>query len=154
MTHPAFPPVPRIGTPAALRRELVWCEGERHTLYTDAGGNLTGGIGWNFSANGIPDWAIEGLYRQAVNGAIDALDRNASWWRFLDQVRQRAMVNLCFNLGWGGLSGFHDFLAAMQAENWQAAGRALMASEWWHQVGRRGPFIRAMVETGASAGDL
>lgn len=148
MQIPQLPEWMNQGYERDLYAEMVWCEGKKSKIYTDSRGNVTGGIGWNFTANGIPDWVIQGLFNQAINEAASSLTQNTSWWRFLDPVRQRAVLNLCFNLGWPRLSKFVHFLEAMSNRQWKRAGAELVNSEWWNEVGKRGPFIRHMIETG------
>lgn len=131
-----------------LRDLMVWSEGDEDHLYRDTKGNWTGGIGWNFSARGLPGWAISGLYWQAINEAVADLDAHIPWWRGLDDVRQRALINLCFNMGWPRLSGFVHMLGALRQHDFAEAGRQLIDSDWWNEVGRRGPVIRDMIETG------
>ena len=136
----------------ALRAQLIWCEGLTRVPYRDTAGFLTVGVGWNLSANGLPDWAIDGLYDQAVAAARSSLDRVTPWWKGLDPVRGRAMVNLMYNMGATKLLAFRDFLAAMQVGAWDKAANALEASAWWGEVGKRGPMVRQMIVSGVDPG--
>ena len=83
------------------------------------------------------------LLRNDIIECLAALDAHVSWWRALPAAKQRVMINLVFNMGWGGVSGFRKFLAAMQAHDWQSAANELMSSQWWRQVGLRGPRVVA-----------
>lgn len=130
-----------------LRAQLAYIEGDVHDIYRDEFGNLTGGIGWNFTANGIPDAVIDLLYSISIDQADAVLDQIAPWWRGLDPVRRRAMQNLAFNLG-HRLGEFHEFLSSMHKKAWGDAAVDLVHSLWWRQVGRRGPFVRGMILTG------
>lgn len=56
------------------------------------------------------------------------LDRHTPWWRQLDDVRQDVLVNMCFNLGWTKLSGFHRMLEAIDAHNYGKAADEILAS--------------------------
>lgn len=144
----AAPAAPTFDGDTALLGQLVSCEGLCTALYRDGGGKMTGGIGWNFDANGIPPWAVLGLYNQAVAAARHALDVDAPWWRGLDPVRQRALINFAFNVGEGGLKNWPHFLACMEARDWAGARSQLMSTPWWDEVGHRGPMLASMIMTG------
>ena len=68
-----------------------------------------------------------------------------SWWRNLDDERQRVMANMCFNLGYPRLSKFVKFLAAMQEEDWSKAGEEMLDSKWATQVGNRAQRLKDKV---------
>jgi len=70
------------------------------------------------------------------------------WYHALNEVRQAAIIDLLFNLGLVRFRKFVRFIASMNDQNWLSAGQELAASAWWLQVGRRGPRIRSMIETG------
>jgi hypothetical protein len=79
----------------------------------------------------------------------------ATWcWRIaLTPVRQRALINLCQNMGDHGLDEFVQFRAALEAQNYAEAGAQLEASRWWGQVGVRGPRVQHMIVTGTVPSD-
>jgi lysozyme len=72
---------------------------------------------------------------------LATLNAAIPWWGSLPDQAQRVMANLCFNMGWKTLATFRQFLAAMQAHDWQRAAQELKNSKWWGQVGERGPRI-------------
>ena len=76
------------------------------------------------------------------------LDARLPWWRELDEVRQRVLVNMAFNLGVGGLLGFRSTLAAVKARRWADAARGMLASKWASQVGKRAERLAEMMRTG------
>lgn len=141
-----------------LTLELIADEGKRTRAYADTKGLLTIGIGHNISARpltplevalfktgtiptdrDITDQEIMLLFQTDVGIAIDVLDGHAAWFRNLPQPQQRVMINLEFNMGWGKLALFRKFLAAMEVSDWTAAGDELKDSNWYKQVGLRGP---------------
>lgn len=146
-----------------LTLELIADEGKRSSIYVDTEGHASVGIGHNigarsltpvevalFKSGTIPhrtltDQEIMALFYTDVGICVDALDLNAAWFRTLPEARQRVMINLTFNLGWHGLAQFRRFLAAMQIADWAEAGRQLVDSHWYHQVGLRGPRMVARV---------
>jgi hypothetical protein len=68
-------------------------------------------------------------------------------------VRQRALINLVFNMGDHGLDEFVQFRAALQAQNYAEAGAQLEASRWWSEVGARGPRVQWMIVHGTVPSD-
>lgn len=134
-----------------LYRELIRDEGKRLTPYQDSLGYWTVGIG-HLLQPGEPRTPItEAQCRDYWIGDVaDAearLNAILPGWRNLSEVRQRAMVNLSFNLGWK-LAGFKRFLAAMEREDYVSAGQHLGDSLWARQVKLRAPRIIHMIKTG------
>jgi lysozyme len=129
---------------AELRRD----EGVKLKPYRDTVGKLTLGVGRNLDDVGISDDEASALLSNDIDRACRALDLNLSWWRNLDSVRQRVLVNMCFNLGIVALLGFKDTLAAVQSGNWQAAHDGMLASKWAQQVGARATRLALMMFTG------
>lgn len=131
--------------------ELVRDEGLRLRIYPDTKGIPTIGIGRNL-LKGI---SREEAYHLANNDIEDAsadLDRAIPWWSKLDEVRQRALVNLCFNMGIARLLGFHKMLAALQSADFAAAARELLDSTWKIDVGpERSGRIHEMILNGGAA---
>lgn len=147
----------------ALRAELIRDEGRRLWAYLDSMNNWTIGIGHlltgdeltayvqnNRAFRKMTDTECDGIFRADVSDAEAKLTRILPSWRTLDDVRQRALVNLTFNLG-GRLRTFTRFLDAVDEGDWPRAGRELQDSKWWGQVGDRAPRIQRMIVTGKVA---
>lgn len=140
-------------------RQLIGDEGERFFVYDDATGlpiragshvigNPTVGIGRNLAVNGLSTAESAYLCQDDVAACAARLDLQIPWWRNLSPVRQAQMINLDFNMGWGRLVGFHNFLGAMQRGDWTSAAAELKNSVWWGQVGKRGPEIAERILAG------
>ena len=129
---------------ADLRRD----ESLKNKPYRDTVGKTTIGIGRNLDDVGISDDEALTLCRNDISRAMADLDRNAPWWRSLSEARQRALANMCFNMGWGRLSGFVRLLAALQAGDWATAKNEALTSKWAAQVGNRASRIALMFEEG------
>lgn len=134
-----------------LRQELIRDEGLRLEAYRDTLGYLTIGVG-----HLIPSG--QSVMSITQGQAMEWLDRDigtAEWqltqiypqWRTLDAVRQRALLNLTFNLGMK-LAQFRNFLAALDRKDWVKAGQQLEQSRWYRQVKLRGPRIVYTIKTG------
>lgn len=147
-----------------LAKQLGLEEADRHYVYDDATGkpllpgmkligNATIGIGHNLNGKGISAAVCNELFHEDVADAMTYLATLWPEWSALDDVRQRVMVDLAFNLE-HRLAGFVDFLSAMKAGNWNAAASALQDSLWYKQVGTRGSRLVHMILTGTDPADL
>lgn len=149
---------------AALKRELIRDEGQRMKPYRDSLGNWTVGVGHLLVGNGLQRFvdAATGKPRRTLTEAecgdmligdiVDAehgLNRILPGWRDLDDVRQRALLNLSFNLG-PRLGKFVGFLRCVEDRQWDEAAKHLKNSRWWGQVKSRGPRIAHMIATGTA----
>lgn len=133
-----------------LKAELTNDEGIRLDVYKDSLGYLTVGIGHNLSIRQSA-FTVDALYQNDINGCEASLDVHFPWWRSLDPVRQRVMMNMVFNLGSAGLSTFTHTLAAIQSGNYEAAAQGMLTSTWARQVGARATRLAAMMRSGAVA---
>lgn len=155
-----------------MESELVRDEGERFRVYRDTVGKRSVGVGRNLDdvgirqseaaelgitlasvlANGITKPQSRVMLGNDIDEAEHDLDRNLAWWRTLDPVRQRVILNMAFNMGakaWGkGLLSFRNTLASIERHDWTAAVAGMKASKWYGQVGDRGKRLVAMMETG------
>ena len=135
--------------------ELERDEGRRYVPYSDTRGFQTVGIGHNL-ASPIPsawiypltDDEIDQLLDHDLSITIAALDLHIGWWRTLDEVRQRCVCNIAFNLGVGSLMGFHDALADLKAGNFINASQEFQDSDWYKEVGDRAVRICQAIKTG------
>lgn len=135
---------------AALKAELALDEKRSKSIYTDTVGKVSGGIGRNLTDNGFRDNEIDLMYENDRLTAEAFLDRNLSWWRSLDPVRQRVLMNMAFNMN-SRLLGFKNALAAMQAHDWSNASAEMLDSTWARQVGARAVRLANMMFTGSSS---
>lgn len=149
---------------AALERELARDEGVRFTIYVDTTGNPTVGIGHNLNAGPLPNQTypmtqaqVDALFASDVASTVQKLDTYLPWWRTLDDVRQRVIINMTFNLGIGrpgagtGLLGFPNTLAMIKGGDYSAASGAMLQSLWARQVGARADRLAAMMKTGTAS---
>jgi lysozyme len=123
-------------------------EGLRLKPYRCTSGCLSIGYGRNLQDNGIRLGEAEQLLINDVKGAIDDLDRSLPWWRDRSPWQQRALIQLCFNMGIRRLLGFQRMLAALQAGNGAEAATEVLASKWAGQVGERADRIATLLRRG------
>ena len=142
-----------------LRNQLMIEEGLRLMPYDDATGfpvskgkpvrgNLTIGIGRNLDGNPLTTKECDAIghngrsepitYMQAIMlldhdiaSCCCALDDNIPWWKHLDEVRARVLVDLCFNMGIAKLLGFKKFLSSLRLGAYEQAAAELKNSLWY-----------------------
>jgi lysozyme len=127
-----------------LRRD----EAVRRFPYRDTAGDWTIGVGRNLSSDGLADDEIETLLQNDVKYITETLSARLPWFQNLDAVRQAALVNMGFNLGFNGLERFPKFLAAMAQGDWRAAAYEMQNSAWAVQVKDRATRLEQQILTG------
>lgn len=150
---PKPPPAPIVDHDARLIEQLRLHEGERRKPYRDTVGKLTIGIGRNLDDKGLRRDEIEYLLSNDIADARADLDRYLPWWRGLDPVRQRVLIDMVFNMGAGspgkgGLLSFVNTLSEIRRGNYGIAADMMLASKWSQQVGRRAERLATMMRTG------
>ncbi|MFA6125082.1 MAG: glycoside hydrolase family protein [Sphingomonas sp.] len=160
---------------ADLCREIARDEGDRLRVYRCTEGKLSVGKGRNLDdvgisqeetralgitvasiiKNGITQAQSDALFANDIARSEADLDRRLPWWRTLDPVRQRVLLNMCFNMGIGdgvsGLTGFRNTLELVRTGRYEAAAAAMAQSKWHRQVGARALRLEAMMKTGRVA---
>jgi lysozyme len=140
----------------AYECQLKINEGVRYASYNDSRSLPTAGIGHLLRTNEISTYPVPSPVSaeqvtswfqadapMSITGAQRLLGIDC--WGGLTDIRKRACADLVYNMGEGGLSKFKNFLAAMKANDYNAAGMALKDSAWYKQVGQRGPRIITMI---------
>jgi lysozyme len=130
----------------ALRRQLIHDEGLRLKPYKDTVGKLTIGVGRNLDDKGISEAEAAVLLENDIDEHVALLDAKLPWWRKLDEARQNALANMCFNLGIEGLLGFTNSLALLERGEYEKAATNLAMSKWAKQVGPRADRIIAVIK--------
>ena len=131
-----------------LLEDLMRDEGVVLKPYRDSVGKITIGVGRNLEDVGITQSEAIYLLTNDLAGVEKDLDRNAAWWRDMSVGRQRALANMCFNLGWPRLKEFRMMLAAMESEDWEAAATEALDSRWAKQVGERANRVAELIRNG------
>lgn len=99
-------------------------------------GKLTIGWGRNLNDRGITKEEAQYLFDNDLDYVEAAARKAFPWFASLDPVRQDVIVNLCFNIGIGGVQGFKRMIAAIERHDWPQAAWELSNSQWKSQVGR------------------
>lgn len=133
-----------------LIEQLKVHEGVRSKVYLCSAGYETIGVGRNISESGLglSDDEIDYLLSNDIKRCREELSFNFDWFDELDDVRQDAMINLCFNIGITSLKRFSNALAAMNIHNYEEAATEFSDSRWASQVGTRALDVTDMIRTG------
>lgn len=143
---------------AQLIVELRRDEGVRYVPYRDTKGIPTVGVGHNLQASPLPagwtypltDDQVNQLLMSDLANVFSDLNRDLPWWTDLNDVRQRVIANMMFNLGSNRLLGFKNTLAAMRQGRYDDAAAGMLNSAWASQVGARAQRLAQMMRTGES----
>ena len=135
-------------------KQMRFHEGVRNKVYKDHLGIETIGVGRNLVDRGLSDEEVDYLLTNDITIVEHELDNGLSWWRDLDEVRQRALADLAFNMGLPRLHGFVKMLDALQRRDYHAAADELLDSKYAKQVGERSNRVAEMIRTGADSTDF
>lgn len=132
-------------------------EGKRNIVYNDSRGIPTFGVGFNLTRddaskrlekygitwhdvmNGkyVEDDIIYKLFDEDVTEFIEKSKCVVESFDEQPKEIKMVIVDMCFNLGEGGLSKFKKFIAALNRKDYHNAVVEMMDSRWYHQVGNR-----------------
>jgi len=157
---PVEPLIPSVGQQGALPDSIKQNEGLRHVAYVDTIGNRTVGYGFNMDSGvarkvwkkaglqrdfdavydgqeALSDLDAEALGTASFNIALD--DATSLYDNFpnLSEPRQKALLDLSYQLGKTRLKEFDKFNAAVRAGKWNEAVRQLLKTKYATQVPKR-----------------
>ena len=139
---------------AALIRQIRLHEGERLKPYRCTAGKLTIGVGRNLEDRGITAQEAAYLLSNDITSTQAALLKALPWVGTLDDVRQRVLIDMAFNMGLGTLLTFKRTLAAIQGGEFSKAAAMMLESRWAGQVGQRAKRLSQMMATGQDPREL
>lgn len=141
-----------------IKKWIERWEGRRQQVYLDSADHPTIGVGFNLDRSDAPqkikalgldysavregqvtlnDAQIDQLFDADVDRAIADASRIVSNFKTISENKQKVVVDMVFNLGAAGFSGFHNTIKAIENENWQTAAQEMRNSRWYDQVGKR-----------------
>lgn len=130
-----------------IKEMLTRHEGKRYKPYEDTVGKMTIGIGRNLDDNGVSDAVIDLMFEEDLTATIAWVNRNLAFFPKLTTNRQNVLLDMAFNLR-GRLLGFTNFLAALNAGDYERAAVEMMDSVWAKQVGARATELADMMRAG------
>ena len=141
----------------SMEEDLIRDEGLRLRAYTCPAGYPTIGVGHRMRPADIDrtisletaGYLLSRDISNAMGTALELFGREQfdAW----PDARQRAICNMIFNLGEEGFLGFKNMIAAIRADDWQAASRHCLDSKYARQVGQRAKRIAHQLRSGVDA---
>ena len=145
-----------------IQKRLMFHEGCVDHVYTCPAGFKTIGIGRNLETNPLTPKEKEVvkdlnkisveqalfLLRNDVKRCVKELSSNISFFYQLDDERQYALLDMCFNMGIKRLLGFKRMLNAMLIGDYRGAAKECLMSKYAKDVGKRAQRIARLIETG------
>lgn len=143
-------------------KRLRFHEGFRSLPYKCTAGKLTIGIGHNIEARewtpeekkAIGDWkkgitenAAMMILRNDINICLEKL-KTLGFWYYLDEERQYALLDMCFQLGFNGLMKFKNMLEAIRCKNMVEAEKQCLDSNYARQTPNRAKRIAKLIRYG------
>jgi lysozyme len=120
-----------------IKAMLLKHEGLKLFVYNDSEGIPTIGVGRNLKSRGITKEEAMYLLDNDIKDFTDKLSRALPWFDALPQDVKNVLIDMAFNMGIGGLLGFHMTLSNIKAGDYEAASESMLDSKWADQVGYR-----------------
>ena len=136
-----------------LTDQLIRHEGMKLELYKCPANKWTIGVGRNLEDRGVTEEEARFLLSNDISISVDELQRTFNWFHLLDDTRQRAIVDLHFNLGLNRLKTFKKTIGLIEEAiegrvEWSQVSSELLDSKWSTQVGQRAEQIADMMRLG------
>ncbi len=134
-----------------LKQEISAEEGCVPHAYTDDMGYLTIGIGRLIDARKggkLTTDEIMLLFNNDVDSHRADIAKALPWAARLSDARQRALVNMCFQMGIGGVLEFRDMLFHLQTGDFDAAAASALDSAWAKETPNRAGRVADMIKNG------
>ncbi len=134
-------------------------EGEKLFVYDDATGqplkkgmtlqgHPTIGIGRALDTQGISSAEADYLLTSDIFTVQQEAEKAFPWYGNLTDTRKAVILSMLFQLGLAGVQGFHEFLLAVEHQNWARAAAEMKASLWAQQTPERAKKLAEQMETG------
>jgi len=134
---------------ARVMGQLMQDEGLKLKPYRCPAGRLTIGFGRNLEDRGITEAEAQALLRGDVDDCWSRLRDKLPWVETAPERVQEALLNMAYNIGVEGLLNFSITLGHLRACRYDEAAKAMLASKWAGQVGRRAVRLAKQVRGGA-----
>lgn len=133
--------------------QIIRHEGLHLKPYRDSVGKLTIGAGRNLNDKGISEEEAIAMLMHDVSDAKSDAAALVDNFHELDEVRQRVLIDMAFNLGRAGLATFRRMIEAVRNKRFEQAAAEIVDSRWYRQVGVRGMRLEYMMRTGKDDAD-
>jgi len=131
-----------------LKSLLLKHEAYKQFPYSDSAGYLTVGVGRNLQTRGISQPEALYLLDEDIKYFSTKLSSTLKFFNSLDENRQLALIDMCFNLGVQGFLNFKQMLLALEACDYERAANEMLESKWADQVKDRAVELANIIRTG------
>lgn len=112
-------------------------------------GHPTIGIGRALDTHGISSAEADYLITSDIYQVEQEAEKAFSWYLTLSDERKAVILSMLFQLGLAGVQGFHEFLLAVEHQNWARAAAEMKDSLWAkEQTPERAERLAEQMETG------
>jgi GH24 family phage-related lysozyme (muramidase) len=132
---------------AKVKALITLHEGLKAFPYVDTVGKITIGVGHNLTDKGLSAKQIDFILGDDIVDTLVFLASHCPWFAALDEVRQRAIIDLTFDIQ-GKLLGFKNMITALEGSEWNVASTELLNSTFARQTGKRATDLAHMILTG------
>ena len=122
-------------------------EGLRLKPYKCTAGKLSIGYGRNIEDNGISAYEADVLLNDDIQNCY-AQCIKFPFWNKLNEVRQAALLDMCYNLGFARLNGFKKMLKALGRLDYKTAAKEMLDSKWARDVKSRATELAELMKYG------
>lgn len=144
---------------AMLEGMLLHDEDKKLFVYDDATGepivpgtlvkgHPTIGVGRALDTHGITSAEADYLLTSDIFKAEQEAEKAFPWYVGLTNERKAVILSMLFQLGLGGVQGFHEFLLAVEHQNWSRAAAEMEDSLWAKQTPSRAKRLAEQMRTG------
>jgi lysozyme len=131
-----------------LKQLLITHESYKQFPYVDTTGHLTIGIGRNLTDRGVSTTEAFYLLDEDILYFSMKLNHYLNFFHQLDENRQIALIDMCFNLGVQGFLNFTQMILALEAGDYERAAQEMLDSKWHEQVPERVSSLANIIRTG------
>jgi lysozyme len=131
-----------------LKTLLVQHESYKQFVYTDTTGHLTIGIGRNLTDRGLSTTEAFYLLDDDILYFSSKLNHFLPFFSALDENRQIALIDMCFNIGVQGFLNFKNMILTLESHDYERAAEEMLDSKWAEQVGERATCLSNIIRTG------
>lgn len=144
---------------AMLEGMLLHDEDKKLFVYDDATGepivpgtlvkgHPTIGVGRALDTHGISSAEADYLLTSDIFKVEQEAEKAFPWYVGLADERKAVILSMLFQMGLGGVQGFHEFLLAVEHQNWSRAAAEMEDSLWAKQTPSRAKRLAEQMRTG------
>lgn len=131
-----------------VRQLLIKHENYKLFPYYDEFSKITIGIGRNLTDHGVSPTEIDIMFEHDVDYFYGKLLDTYDWFNLLNEARQIALIDMCFNLGFKKFQTFTNMIKACEIFDYDEVALQIIDSEYEKQVGQRAHDIAAIIRSG------